>query len=111
VTRSLIAFVVAALFEIAGCFTFWVWVKRGAPPAVALLGVAILAGFAFMLTRIDTPFAGRAYAAYGGVYIASSLGWLWAVERQRPTAADAIGAALAIAGAAIIVSGFGSAQR
>jgi small multidrug resistance family-3 protein len=49
--------------------------------------------------------AGRAYAAYGGVYIAASLLWLWAVERQAPTATDWIGAALCLAGAAVILAG------
>ena len=51
---------------------------------VALLGITSLIGFAAMLTRADTAFAGRAYAAYGGIYIAASLIWLWAVEGQRP---------------------------
>ena len=105
-TRSLVVFTVAALLEIAGCFAFWAWLKRGAPPAIVLLGIASLAGFALTLTRIDTPFAGRAYAAYGGVYIAASLAWLWLVERQRPTTADVVGAAVAVAGAVIII-GFG----
>lgn len=42
--------------------------------------------FAVVLTRVDSAFAGRAYAAYGGVYIAASLTWLWLIEGQRPTA-------------------------
>lgn len=65
-----------------------------------------LVAFAVVLTRADTVFAGRAYAAYGGIYIAASLGWLWIVERQRPTTADLAGAAVAILGALIII-GFG----
>jgi len=84
-----------------------VWLRRGAQASVALLGVASLIGFAIALTRVDSPFAGRAYAAYGGVYVASSLGWLWVIERQRPTVADIVGAAVAVAGAAIIIA-FGS---
>ena len=56
-----------------------------------------------MLTRVDAPFAGRADAAYGGVYIAASLLWLWA-ERQRPTLADTVGAGLAIVGAVLIIA-------
>ncbi len=59
--------------------------------------------FAAMLTRVDAAFAGRAYAAYGGIYIAASLGWLWFVEGQRPTAPDLLGALLAIGGAVMIV--------
>ena len=72
--------------------------------AVALLGIGSLAGFAFALTRVDSAFAGRAYAAYGGIYIASSLVWLWIAEQQRPTLSDLVGAGLAIAGAVVIMS-------
>jgi small multidrug resistance family-3 protein len=103
VILNFLAFVTAAALEIAGCFAFWMWLRRGATPMVTLLGVASLIGFAMMLTRVDTLFAGRAYAAYGGIYIAASLAWLWVVEGQRPTATDVIGAAVAIAGAVVII--------
>lgn len=100
---NLAAFTLAAALEIAGCFAFWLWLRRSGPPGVAILGILSLVGFATMLTRIDAPFAGRAYAAYGGIYIAASLGWLWIVEGQRPTPADIVGAALAVAGAVVII--------
>ena len=58
-----------------------------------------------MLTRIDAPFAGRAYAAYGGVYIAASLMWLWLVEQTRPDRWDLIGAGVCLAGALQILLG------
>ena len=103
-------FVLAALLEIAGCFAFWVWVRRGAAPWVVVLGIASLVGFALALTRVDSAFAGRAYAAYGGIYIAASLAWLWVVERQVPTRADVFGAALAITGALVII-GFAARVR
>ena len=106
---TIVAFVIAALLEIAGCFAFWVWLRRGHSAAFALLGVIGLCGFAFALTRVDSVFAGRAYAAYGGIYIAASLGWLWAVERQRPTGTDLLGVALAVAGALVII-GFAPKQ-
>ena len=96
-------FAIAAFFEIAGCFAFWVWVRRGATPFVLALGIASLVGFAFALTRVDSAFAGRAYAAYGGIYIAASLVWLWVVEGQIPTRSDLLGAMLAIAGALVII--------
>lgn len=107
---NLLAFATAAVLEIAGCFAFWAWLKRGTSPAVIVLGVASLIGFAVVLTRVDAAFAGRAYAAYGGVYIAASLGWLWVVERQRPTFPDIVGAMIAIAGAIVII-GFASKAR
>jgi drug/metabolite transporter superfamily protein YnfA len=62
------------------------WLRQGRSPAIALLGILSLVAFAAMLTRVDAAFAGRAYAAYGGIYIAASLGWLWLVEGQPPTA-------------------------
>ncbi len=102
-SRNLIAFAVAAFFEIAGCFTFWLWLRRGASPLIAVLGIGSLVAFAVTLTRIDSVFAGRAYAAYGGVYIAASLAWLWIAEGQRPNAADVLGACIAIVGALIII--------
>jgi small multidrug resistance family-3 protein len=103
VTSNLFAFAAAALLEIAGCFAFWMWLRQDRSPSVALLGVLSLVAFAAMLTRVDAAFAGRAYAAYGGIYIAASLGWLWIVEGQRPTAPDLLGALLAITGAVVIV--------
>jgi small multidrug resistance family-3 protein len=103
VSRNLLAFAAAAVFEIAGCFAFWVWLRRGASPFVVLLGVASLVAFAVSLTRVGSAFAGRAYAAYGGIYIAASLVWLWLAEGQRPNATDLLGAGIAIVGALVII--------
>lgn len=100
---NIAVFAVSACLEIAGCFAFWVWLRKGQSAAIALVGIISLCGFAFALTRVESAFAGRAYAAYGGIYIAASLGWLWVVERQRPTTSDLLGAAIAIAGALVIV--------
>ena len=101
--RNLSLFALAALFEIAGCFAFWLWIRRGISPFVAVLGVVSLIAFAVILTRVDSAFAGRAYAAYGGIYIATSLVWLWVAEGQRPTTTDFVGAGIAIIGALVIV--------
>jgi small multidrug resistance family-3 protein len=100
---SLAAYGLAAAAEIAGCFAFWAWLRLGKSALWALPGVAALIVFALLLTRIDSAFAGRAYAAYGGVYIAASLLWLMLVEGARPDRFDLIGAALCIAGAGVIL--------
>jgi small multidrug resistance family-3 protein len=100
---NLVVFGLAALLEISGCFAFWLWLRRGMSLWVAIVGIASLIGFAVALTRVESAFAGRAYAAYGGIYIAASLLWLWAVERQRPTLTDVVGAAIAVVGALVIV--------
>ena len=68
-------------------------------------GMISLASYAFLLARIDGGFAGRAYAAYGGVYIASSLAWLWLVEHQVPDRWDLIGGVICLTGAAVILWG------
>jgi small multidrug resistance family-3 protein len=110
VTTNIAIFALAAFLEIGGCFAFWKWVRDGASPLVIVIGVTSLVGFALALTRVDSAFAGRAYAAYGGVYIASSLVWLWLAEGQKPTRTDTVGAALAILGALVII-GFAARSR
>ena len=100
-----LVYAAAAFCEIAGCFAFWAVLKSGRSPLWYGAGVASLIAFAWLLTRIETPTAGRAFAAYGGIYIAASLAWLWLVEGVRPDRWDAIGAALGLIGAAVIFYG------
>jgi small multidrug resistance family-3 protein len=98
-------YVLAAAAEIAGCFAFWAWLKLGRSPWWILPGMAALAAFAWALTRVESAGAGRAYAAYGGVYIAAALVWLWLVEGVRPDRWDVLGALVCLCGAAIILAG------
>lgn len=98
-------YIVAAIAEIGGCFAFWSWLRLGQSVLWLMPGVLSLALFAFLLTRIDAAFAGRAYAAYGGVYITASLMWLWIVEGKMPDRWDAIGALVCLTGAGIILFG------
>jgi small multidrug resistance family-3 protein len=100
---SILAMLGAAVCEIAGCFAFWAWLRLGKSALWGVPGMIALALFALLLTRVGAGFAGRAFAAYGGVYIAVSLGWLWAVEGVRPDRWDLIGAALCLTGAAAIL--------
>lgn len=94
----------AALAEIAGCFAFWAWLRLDKPVWWILPGLASLALFAWLLTFTGATAAGRAYAAYGGVYVAASLAWLWLVENVRPDRWDLIGATVCLAGATIILA-------
>jgi len=100
---TLILYPLAALAEIAGCFAFWAWLKLDRSPLWLIPGVLSLALFAWLLTLVPSDAAGRAYAAYGGVYIAASLGWLWLIEGQRPDRFDLTGAAICLVGAAVIL--------
>ncbi|WP_237216657.1 YnfA family protein [Falsiroseomonas oryziterrae] len=100
---SLAIFTLAALAEIAGCFAVWSVTRLGKPAWWLIPGLACLALFAWLLTRADAAFAGRAFAAYGGIYIAASLAWMWAIEGARPDRFDLIGAALCLGGAALIL--------
>ncbi len=103
--QNAIWFLLAAFFEIAGCYAVWMWLRVGRSPWWLVPGVLSLIVFAVVLTRIDSLFAGRAYAAYGGVYIVSSLVWLALVERTAPRGPELIGSAFCLAGAAIIMMG------
>jgi len=98
-------YLLAAFAEIGGCFSFWAWLRLEKSPIWLAPGIVSLVLFAWALTRIEADFAGRAYAAYGGVYILASLVWMWAVEGSRPDRWDAIGAAICILGASVIIFG------
>ncbi|MBD9566926.1 YnfA family protein [Ensifer sp. ENS08] len=98
-------YALAALAEIAGCFAFWAWLKLDKSALWLVPGIVSLALFAWLLTLIDSPAAGRAYAAYGGVYIAASLIWLWLAEGVRPDRWDLAGMTIALIGSAIILAG------
>ncbi|MGE0774020.1 MAG: YnfA family protein [Sphingomonadaceae bacterium] len=95
----------AALAEIAGCFAFWAWLRLDKSILWLVPGMFSLAAFAWLLTLIDASQAGRAYAAYGGVYIGSAIGWLWLVEGVRPDRWDLLGGTVCLVGAAIILCG------
>lgn len=102
---SIVLFFLAAFFEIVGCFAFWSWLRSGRSAWYAMLGVISLVLFALTLTRIDAPFAGRAFAAYGGIYIATSLLWLRLIEGVRPDRWDLLGGAICIVGSFVIILG------
>lgn len=102
---TVLVYVAAAVFEIAGCFAFWAWLRLDKSPWWLVPGMVSLALFAWLLTLVETSVAGRAYAGYGAIYICASLLWLWAVEGARPDRWDLIGAAICLVGAAVILLG------
>lgn len=95
-------FVLTAVAEIAGCYLPYLWLRQGRPAWLLLPAALSLASFAWLL--LLHPFAaGRTYAAYGGVYVATALLWLRIVEGIQPDRWDLIGAGVSVAGMAIIV--------
>ncbi len=102
---SFILYSAAAIAEIGGCFAFWAWLRLGRSIYWVFPGLLSLIVFALLLTRVEAMFAGRTFAAYGGVYIAASVIWLWVVEGQRPDRWDVLGSVICLVGAAIILLG------
>jgi|TARA_R100000049_G_C1916940_1_gene63005 small multidrug resistance family-3 protein len=98
-------YIAAGLAEIAGCFAFWAWLRLDRSAFWVIPGVASLCLFAYLLTLISVEYAGRTYAAYGGIYIASALAWLWVAEGIKPDRWDIIGGAVCLVGASIILWG------
>jgi small multidrug resistance family-3 protein len=103
--KTPLVYALAAFAEIGGCFAFWAWARLGKSALWLLPGLISLAGFAFLLTFVPASAAGRAFAAYGGVYIAASLLWMWTIEGARPDRWDLIGAGICILGATLILAG------
>ncbi|HBP86888.1 MAG TPA: YnfA family protein [Nitrospirales bacterium] len=102
---NIAVYIGAALAEIGGCFAFWMWLRLDRSPWWGLLGTISLVIFGVLLTRAEVAFAGRADAAYGGVYIMAALFWLWTVEGMAPDRWDAVGAGMCIVGSAVILWG------
>jgi small multidrug resistance family-3 protein len=102
--RTLGLFVLTALAEIVGCYLPYLWLRKGGSAWLLIPAVGSLLLFAWLLTLHPTA-AGRVYAAYGGVYVAVAILWLWLVDGARPTAWDLVGAAVTLAGMATIMLG------
>lgn len=98
-------YALAALGELGGCFAFWAVVRGGKSAWWLPTGVAALCIFALALTRVDVSLAGRAFAAYGGLYIIASLGWLRVVEGIQPDRWDVAGGLVCLMGAALLAFG------
>jgi len=97
-------FVLTAVTEIVGCYLPYLWLRKGASAWLLLPAALALAAFAWLLT-LHPLGAGRTYAAYGGVYVASAVLWAWKVEGLTLDRWDLVGAAVCLAGMAIIYFG------
>ena len=95
-------FIATAIAEIVGCYLPYLWLKKGAPAWLLAPAAVSLVLFVWLLTLHPTA-AGRVYAAYGGVYVAVAVVWLWVVDAVRPTLWDWVGVAVSLIGMAIIM--------
>lgn len=102
VAKSVALFVLAGLCEIGGGYLVWLWLRSGRGFLVGVLGGLVLFLYGVVPTFQPAPF-GRVYAAYGGVFVVLSLVWGWLVDRQAPDRYDVVGAALCLAGLAVIM--------
>jgi small multidrug resistance family-3 protein len=103
VARSILLFAVAALFEIGGAWLVWQSVREHRGWIWAGVGVIALGAYGFVATFQSDPQFGRVLAAYGGVFVAGSLAWGVALDGFRPDRWDIIGAAVCLAGVAVIM--------
>jgi small multidrug resistance family-3 protein len=100
--KTLLLYLATAIAEIVGCYLPLLWLRGQGSGLLLLPAAAVsLATFAWLLTLHAAP-SGRVYAAYGGVYVAVALAWLWSVDGIRPTTWDLMGVAVTLAGMAII---------
>lgn len=103
--QPFLLFLLAAAGEISGCYAFWMWLRLGKSMLWIIPGLLALVFFACVLTKVEASNAGRAYAAYGGIYILSSLCWLWLAEGVKPNQWDLVGVGVSLMGTLIILFG------
>jgi len=100
--KSVGLFLVTAFAELLGSYLMYLWLRQGKTAWLAIPSIISLIAFGWLLT-LHPGAAARTYAAYGGIYVLSSLLWLWAVEKQSPTAWDILGGVIILIGAGVII--------
>jgi small multidrug resistance family-3 protein len=101
--RGLGLFFATAIAELLGCYLPMLWLTGRASAWLLVPAAGSLALFVWLLT-LHPAASGRVYAAYGAVYIATAILWLWLVDGVTPGWRDYVGVALALCGAAVIAS-------
>ena len=99
---SLALFFAAALFEIGGGYLVWLWLREKRHYVFGVVGALVLFTYGVIPTLQDAHF-GRVYAAYGGIFIVSSILWGMIIDKEKPDRYEIIGAVIALIGAAIIM--------
>jgi small multidrug resistance family-3 protein len=100
--KTLLLYLATAIAEIVGCYLPLLWLRGQGSGWLLMPAAALsLATFAWLLTLHAAP-SGRVYAAYGGVYVAVALAWLWSVDGIRPSTWDWLGVVITLLGMAVI---------
>ena len=103
IAKSLVLFVLAALAEIGGAWLVWQGWREHRGLWWIAAGVLALGAYGFVATFQPDQHFGRILAAYGGVFVAGSLAWGVVVDKFHPDRWDYAGAALCLAGVAVIM--------
>jgi small multidrug resistance family-3 protein len=102
IARSLLLFGLAGLSEIGGGYLVWLWLREGKSVWFAVFGAIVLVLYGVIPTFQHANF-GRAYAAYGGIFIVLAILWGWRIDKIAPDRFDLIGASIVLAGVAVIM--------
>lgn len=101
--RSIALFVLAAVLEIGGAWLVWQGLREHRGPLWTAAGVLALGAYGFVATFQPDGHFGRVLAAYGGIFVAGSILWGVLADGYRPDRFDLAGAAVCLAGMALIM--------
>lgn len=101
--KSIVLFVLAALFEIGGAWLIWQGIREHRGLIWVGAGVLALGIYGFVATLQPDAEFGRILAAYGGVFVAGSLAWGMVADGYRPDRWDLAGAGVCLAGVGLIM--------
>lgn len=94
-------FFAAAIAEIGGGYLIWIWIKKKKSILLGLIGAVTLFIYGIIPTLQPASF-GRVYAAYGGIFILSSIVWGALIDKKKPDKYEIVGSLVVILGAVII---------
>lgn len=100
--QSLILFIFSGLCEIGGGYLIWQWLREGKSGWLVLIGGLLLTIYGFIATLQPATF-GRAYAAYGGIFIILSILWGWQIDNVIPDRLDWLGATIILVGVVVMM--------
>ena len=103
--KTAVIFVLAAAGELGGTYAVWRWLRTGATPLLALVGLAALFAYAVVQTLQPETRYGRVFAAYAGVFLIGALLWGWLVDGRAPDRFDMLGAGIVLVGIVVILFG------